>query len=107
MGKKEENTNFICVVCHEHVMPLMNGTYRNHCPFCLSSLHVDEQTPGDRKSTCHGIMKAFRVKFSGKKGWQIVHKCMKCGTEKVNKIAEGDVQSDDWTMIVALSQEKV
>ncbi|MBA3237248.1 MAG: RNHCP domain-containing protein [Parachlamydiaceae bacterium] len=23
-------------------MPLRNGSYRNHCPFCLSSLHVDD-----------------------------------------------------------------
>jgi hypothetical protein len=89
-------------VCRQHVMSLRNGGYRNHCPSCLSSLHVDDHTPGDRKSLCHGIMKATGLKFSGK-GWQIVHKCLKCGTERVNKIAERDVQSDDWTMIVLLS----
>jgi hypothetical protein len=105
MGKKEENSHFICVVCLQHVMPLRNGSYRNHCPFCLSSLHVDDLIPGDRKSICHGIMSACRVKFNGKKGWQIVHKCMKCGTEKVNMIAEGDVQADDWIQIVLLSRE--
>ena len=29
--------------------------HRNHCPNCLSSLHVDEE-PGDRASDCGGIM---------------------------------------------------
>lgn len=105
MGKKEENTDFICVVCFKYVMSLQHGSYRNHCPFCLSSLHVDDVTPGDRDSTCLGIMKAHRLSFKGKKGWQIIHKCMRCSVEKLNKIAEGDVQSDDWMKIIKLSQE--
>jgi DNA-directed RNA polymerase subunit RPC12/RpoP len=104
MGKKEENTDFECMVCQKQVMKLQNGSYRNHCPFCLSSLHVDEKVPGDRKSACLGIMIGDQLKFSGKKGWQIVHKCKKCGTEKVNKIAEGDNQSDDWAEVVKLTQ---
>jgi hypothetical protein len=105
MGRKEENSHFMCAVCEQQVMPLRHGSYRNHCPFCLSSVHVDDVTPGDRKSLCHGIMRANRLKFSGKKGWQIVHTCMKCGVEKRNKIAEGDAQSDDWSKIVQLSRE--
>lgn len=104
MGKKEKNTHFNCVDCGQYVMPLQNGSYRNHCPFCLSSLHVDEVIPGDRKSGCLGVMKACGLKFNGKKGWQIVHKCTKCGEKKVNKAAEGDVQSDDWSKIVQLSR---
>ncbi len=107
MGKKEQNTDFVCVVCRQRVTALRNGGYRNHCPFCLSSLHLDDRVPGDRKSHCHGIMKACKVQFSGNKGWQIVHKCLTCGAERVNKIAERDVQSDDWTMIVILSREIV
>lgn len=102
MGKKEENTAFVCVVCQRNVMPLKNGSYRNHCPFCLSSLHVDSIAPGDRNSRCHGVMKAYGIKFTGKKGWQIIHKCQRCGTVKVNKIAEGDPQSDDWEEILKL-----
>jgi len=106
MGKKEENTDFTCVVCQRYVMPLKNGSYRNHCPFCLSSLHVDDKLPGDRKSVCHGVMQAQGLRFNGKKNWQIVHKCIKCGSVKINKIAEGDVQSDNWMEIIRLSQEK-
>lgn len=49
-------------------------------------------------------MKAYCLKHSGKKGWQIVLKRMKCDQEKLNLITEGDVQSDDWTEIVKLSQ---
>lgn len=101
MGKKKENSGFTCVVCKKCILPLKRG-FRNHCPFCLRSLHVDSKIPGDRKSTCHGIMEAIQLKSSGKKGWQIVHKCQKCCEEKVNKIAEGDVQPDDWDMIVNL-----
>lgn len=103
MGKKEENTNFICVVCSKHVMALQNGSYRNHCPFCLSSLHVDDVTPGDRANICHGIMKAFRLSHNGKKGWQITHKCIKCGKEQLNLVAQNDIQPDDWAEVVQLS----
>ncbi len=102
MGRKEENTHFNCVECGRSVLPLQNGSYRNHCPFCLSSLHLDDVTPGDRKSTCGGVMRACRL-IKSKKGWQLVHKCTKCHVEKVNKIAEGDAQSDDFAEIVRLS----
>jgi hypothetical protein len=102
MGKKEENAAFICAVWQNRVTPLKNGSYRNHCPFCLSSLHVDLNIPGDRKSLCHGVMKAVRLKFNGKKGWQLIHQCVKCGIEKVNKIAEGDEQSDDLDAVMKL-----
>lgn len=105
MGKKEENTPFICVICNQHVRPLENGSYRNHCPFCLGSIHVDNM-PGDRSSTCHGVMVACRLKYSGKKGWQIIHRCQRCCVEKANKIAEEGSQSDDWEKLIKLSQER-
>lgn len=104
MGRKEENQDFICIVCQKQVTRLQCGSYRNHCPFCLSSLHVDRDLPGDRKSTCHGVMEASGVRFHTKKGWQIVHKCKKCHAEKVNKIVEDDLQSDDWNKIINLSK---
>ncbi len=93
MGRKHENTGFRCVVCEESVKPLSNGSYRNHCPFCLSSLHVDER-PGDRASDCSGVMDAVDVVRS-KKGWQIEHRCRRCGAKKVNRVAEGAEQPDD------------
>ena len=41
---------FTCKVCGRLIIPDGAGsTHRNHCPNCLSSLHVDED-PGDRAS---------------------------------------------------------
>ncbi|MDD4027925.1 MAG: RNHCP domain-containing protein, partial [Bacilli bacterium] len=42
--------NFICEVCKKEVKSL-GYTARDHCPYCLSSKHVDIN-PGDRKCTC-------------------------------------------------------
>lgn len=48
--------SFTCRVCGRLVTPQSAGTdHRNHCPNCLSSLHVDIE-PGDRASDCGGIM---------------------------------------------------
>ena len=44
--------SFTCRVCGRLVTPQSAGTdHRNHCPNCLSSLHVDIE-PGDRASDC-------------------------------------------------------
>lgn len=106
MGRKNENTGFCCVECGESVRPLTNGSYRNHCPFCLSSLHVDERLPGDRSSDCGGIMDAVDVVRS-KKGWQIVHRCRLCGVAKSNRIAEGTDQPDDIDWLAGLIRFRV
>ena len=77
--------DFTCVVCGTHVKG--NG-YTNHCPECLSSLHVDVN-PGDRASECHGIMLA--ESWEQKKGQEyIVQKCEKCGHVHKNKISPND-----------------
>lgn len=45
---------FPCKVCGRPVTPAGAGSdHRNHCPNCLSSLHVDVE-PGDRASDCGG-----------------------------------------------------
>ena len=44
------NDTFTCKVCGRVCTPQNAGSdHRNHCPNCLSSLHVDEE-PGDRGS---------------------------------------------------------
>lgn len=43
MSRKTENTAFTCLHCGRQVLPLTNGSFRDHCPFCLYSLHVDEE----------------------------------------------------------------
>ncbi len=45
---------FVCKVCGRTVPPEGAGSeYRNHCPYCLSSLHLDT-VPGDRAAGCGG-----------------------------------------------------
>lgn len=47
--------SFTCRVCGRLVTPQSAGTdHRNHCPNCLSSLHVDIEL-GDRASDCGGL----------------------------------------------------
>ena len=97
---KSENSGFLCEYCGSEVLPLSNGSYRNHCPSCLYSLHVDI-APGDRASNCQGLMRPVRAEVT-KKGWQILHKCEKCGFERMNIRAEDNIQPDDLNEILKL-----
>jgi DNA-directed RNA polymerase subunit RPC12/RpoP len=100
VGRSEENRGFTCVVCQTHVKPLTNGSYRNHCPHCLSSLHVDE-IPGDRLATCRGVMDAVALRRN-RKGMQIVHRCRRCGRMSPNKVADRGDQPDDVDALIHL-----
>lgn len=96
------NEDFTCMVCKEEVKALRSGC-RNHCPFCLSSLHLDIN-PGDRMSSCKGVMKAISYEFHSKKGLMLIHKCTRCGLVKPNKAAyESPVQSDNYSKILSLT----
>ena len=101
MSRKSENTNFICAHCGKTVIALTNGSYRNHCPFCLYSLHVDEGI-GDRQSFCLGLMEPTGIVYNSKKGYQIVHVCRKCNIKRLNRIAENTEMPDDVDMILSL-----
>ena len=68
------NQAFTCTHCGKDVPALDNGSYRNHCPYCLYSLHVDIN-PGDRANPCLGLLEPIGVDYSGKKGWIILHRC--------------------------------
>ena len=92
MSRKTENTGFICRHCGRVVAPLTNGSYRNHCPGCLCSIHVDN-VPGDRAGSCFGLMYPTGVHYHSKKGYQIIHRCRKCGVEKVNRTAPDDFEA--------------
>lgn len=81
---------FVCEKCGASVEPLAHGSYRNHCPHCLASKHVDENGPGDRASLCLGLMPAQGLEHDGKKGWMIVHCCLVCGKRILNKAAPDD-----------------
>ena len=87
---------FICKNCGKKVLPL-NYTARDHCPYCLYSLHVDIN-PGDRLNECKGLLKPIGIeKF--KDTYKIVYKCGKCNKEHKNIMAT----DDDMNLIIDLS----
>jgi len=100
MSKKSENTGFECQECGKEVLPVTNGSYRNHCPFCLYSMHLDI-LPGDRKEACRGLMEPIGLRQSSKR-LQLTHQCMRCDAIRVNKLAENTVQPDEIDAIIAL-----
>jgi hypothetical protein len=83
------------------VTPLTNGGYRNHCPACLWSRHVDDR-PGDRASPCRAMMRPDRIDHRSGKGLVIVHRCHGCGFTRSNRIAEDTRQRDDVDALAAL-----
>lgn len=101
MINKKGNEGFICENCGEEVLPLTNGSYRNHCPKCLYSKHVDE-VPGDRLNKCRGLMRPIGIKHKSNKGFQIIHKCLDCGEVKVNIVAENTNQCDSMDEVLKL-----
>jgi hypothetical protein len=84
------------------VAPLSNGGYRNHCPACLYSKHVDIR-PGDRAEDCGGLMRPRRLEHRSGKGWVIVHECVVCGFMRPNKVADTPHGGDDIDALAALS----
>lgn len=101
MARKHENTGFECARCRARVLPLSNGSYRNHCPFCLWSLHVDARKPGDRASVCCGLMKPVAV--VRKHGvLQVIHRCTACGKTQPNRIARDTDQPDDFDLVLEM-----
>ena len=81
---------FTCKGCGRLVVPEGAGSsHRNHCPYCLHSLHLDEE-PGDRASTCHGRMEPVGVWVRKNGEWAIFHRCTRCGTIHSNRVAADD-----------------
>jgi len=69
---------------------LESGSYRNHCPHCLYSKHVDEKGPGDRASECKSLMKPVGIDQRSDKGFMVIHECTVCGKKISNKAAPDD-----------------
>ena len=102
----KNDNGFICQNCGKEVEPL-GFSSRNHCPFCLCSIHIDVM-PGDRANSCLGIMDAVKVEISPKKGYVILHKCRKCGEIKKNRAAtDALVQPDDIDKIIKLTAAEI
>jgi DNA-directed RNA polymerase subunit RPC12/RpoP len=94
--------DFVCMSCHNFVSAdslFSNVQNRNHCPYCLSSRHLDLYQAGDRLSACKARMRpvALTLKKTAKKyasahsgEMMLVHICDDCGKFSVNRIAADD-----------------
>jgi hypothetical protein len=81
---------FECKYCRRTVDINAPGTHhRNHCPWCLRSVHVDE-VKGDRATECGGIMEPIAVAVRRDNEWVLIHRCTVCGVLKGNRIAGDD-----------------
>ena len=84
------NETFTCKACGRPVTPCGAGSdHRNHCPNCLTSLHVDIE-PGDRESGCGGVMDPVAVWVRKNGEWAIIHRCRRCGALSSNRVVAYD-----------------
>ncbi|RJL26492.1 RNHCP domain-containing protein [Bailinhaonella thermotolerans] len=82
---------FRCAHCRLDVPLAAPGTaHRNHCPHCLTSLHLDRDVPGDRRAACGGRMRPISLTTRPDGEWLIIHECAACGTLSANRIAGDD-----------------
>jgi hypothetical protein len=95
----EPEQRFKCGHCKRFIGPLPSGGhYRNHCPFCLYSRHVDDRRSGDRASACGALMAPVGA-FQRPNGEHVVvHRCLGCGFERFNRIAA----DDDFDLVLSL-----
>lgn len=81
---------FVCKNCGREVVPMGAGSdHRNHCPYCLHSVHLDNE-PGDREADCGSIMEPIAAWVRNNGEWAIIHRCKWCGTLSSNRIAADD-----------------
>ena len=97
--RASEDEAFKCKQCRRFIGALPSGGHhRNHCPFCLFSLHVDDRRTGDRQSICKSRMQPTGS-FQRRNGEHVlVHRCLGCGFERFNRIAA----DDDFELVLSL-----
>jgi hypothetical protein len=60
--------------------------------------------PGDRASSCGGLMECVAVEADARRGWVLVHRCVLCGTVRRNRAALDDPwQPDDFAMLLQVA----
>lgn len=83
--------SFRCRNCRLDVPTWAPGTsYRNHCPNCLWSRHLDDDVPGDRDADCGASMEPIAISVRGDGEWVVVHRCLGCDELHLNRIAGDD-----------------
>jgi hypothetical protein len=102
IGSHNTFGDFVCMSCHNFVSAesALSGVHnRNHCPYCLSSRHLDLFEAGDRLSACKATMRpvALTLKRTTKRylnarqgELMLVHLCEECGKPSINRIAADD-----------------
>ena len=98
---QKNDGGFLCLHCGKTVPPL-GYTSRNHCPYCLWSVHVDI-LPGDRANPCGGLLRPVKTEPDAKKGFVIVHRCEKCGAVVRCKAALRGDTPDDTDLLIQLT----
>lgn len=84
------NESFTCKVCGRLAVPNGAGSdHRNHCPYCLTSMHLDIE-PGDREADCGGAMEPVAVWVRKNGEWAIIRRCKIRGALSSNRIAADD-----------------
>lgn len=97
----KNDESFVCLHCGREVPPL-GYTSRNHCPYCLWSIHIDVN-PGDRANDCLGALRPIRTEPDPKKGFVIIHRCEKCGEIRRNRAALRGNVPDDRSLLIKLT----
>ena len=92
MSEGPPSESFDCNHCRRTVPLVSHGTkHRNHCPWCLWSLHVARsRTQHDRESSCHGPMAPIAIAVDEGGEWSLVHRCQTCGEVRTNRVAGDD-----------------
>jgi hypothetical protein len=89
--RSSEHRSFRCGYCRADVPKDAPGTvYRNHCPTCLWSRHLDDETPGDRAARCGALMEPIAITVRGDGEWILVHRCAGCDRVHLNRTAGDD-----------------
>ncbi len=88
--RSQNSEGFACRNCGADIPAAQNGTkHRNHCPYCLHSLHLDVE-PGDRAAGCDGVMEPVSVWVRKGGEWAVIHRCRRCGHLSSNRISPED-----------------
>ena len=93
---------FTCAACGREVPP-HGRSARDHCPWCLRSVHVDGDVPGDRAAACGGLLDPVAIALANGRA-TITFRCRSCGATRRCRAAEGIAVPDDPVALARVGQ---